>query len=312
MKPFLPALVALFLFLIWSSSFVAIGFLLGGDSAAARFDWPSLTVARFVTILPICLLYGWLRRRDVLDLVRRHPGRLLLCSILAVPGYNFALYYGQQHGVPAPVASLTTTLVPLFVMALAVLFLGEKLTARRVLAFAVSLAGMLVIAFAKRGAGAPVGYGLSVAVTALAPLSWSIFTILSKPIAGTVPPLLWTYTYIAIGTLPLLFLLPFKGAPQLLALDATGWSALLFLSLACTALGFVLWGWLLKHLPASTVGLTVFLNPPLTSLSKYTLSILFPATFLFTIGSLEWLGGAIVLSGLAIAVLRLPRRSRTP
>ena len=31
-------------------------------------------------------------------------------AALAVPGYNLALYYGQQHGVPAPVASLTTAL----------------------------------------------------------------------------------------------------------------------------------------------------------------------------------------------------------
>jgi O-acetylserine/cysteine efflux transporter len=303
MRSALPVFVALLLFLVWSNSFVAIGFLLGSDSAAARFDWTSLTVARFVTIFPICLVVCWRRRREVADLFQRHPLRLVVCALLAVPGYNFALYYGQQHGVPAPIASLTTTLVPLFVIGLAVLFLGETLTVWRAAAFALSFAGMLVIAFAKRGAGVPGGYGLSVAVTALAPLCWSLFTVLSKPIAGTVPPLLWTYAYIGLGTLPLLVMLPFTGGPELLALDGTGWAAVLFLSLACTALGFVLWGWLLRRLPASTVGLTVFLNPPLTSLSKFTLSLLFPATFLFRIGPLEWLGGAIVLGGLALALL---------
>jgi len=308
MRSALPALVALLLFLVWSNRFLAIGFLLGRDSAAARFDWTSLTVARFVTIFPICLGFCWRKRREVVELARRHPGRLTVCSLLAVPGYNFALYYGQQHGVPAPIASLTTTLVPLFVIGLAVLFLGETLTLWRAAAFAVCFAGMLVIAFAKRGVGAPASYGFSVAITALAPLCWSLFTVLSKPIAGTVTPLVWTYSYLGLGTLPLLVMLPFTGGPQLLALDSTGWAAVLFLSLACTALGFVLWGWLLRHLPASTVGLTVFLNPPLTSLSKFTLSILFPATFLFTIGPLEWLGGAIVLAGLALAIVGAPRR----
>ena len=58
----------------------------------------------------------------------------------------------------------------------------------------------------------------------------------------------------------------------------------------------------MRHLPASTVGFTVFLNPPLTTLSKLTLSTLLPATFLFTILPQEWLGGALTLVGMGIAV----------
>jgi drug/metabolite transporter (DMT)-like permease len=311
-RPWLLPAVAVLLFLIWSNSFVAVGYLLGNEGAAARFDWASLSVARFLPVFPICLLYCLRRRREAWQVIRRHPGRLVLCGLLGVPCYNFALYTVQQRGVPAPIASLTTTLVPLFVMALAVLFLGERLTARRALAFAVSFSGMALIALAKRGGGSAASYGLSVAITALAPLSWSLFTILSKPVAGAVPPLLWTYLYVSIGTLPLLMLAPFHGLPEILALDGAGWTALLFLSLACTAFGFALWTWLLKYLPASTVGLTVFLNPPLTTLSKFTLAALLPATFFFTIAPLEWLGGAIVLSGLGLALVRLPRRRSAP
>ena len=36
--------------------------------------------------------------------LRGHFPRLLLCGFFAVPGYNLALYYGQQNGVSAPVA----------------------------------------------------------------------------------------------------------------------------------------------------------------------------------------------------------------
>lgn len=93
--------VALALFLVWSNSFVAASYLLGSERVAARFDWVGLAVARFAFISPICL--GWCllwRRREALGLLRRHRRRLLAGALLAVPCYNLALYYGQQHGVP--------------------------------------------------------------------------------------------------------------------------------------------------------------------------------------------------------------------
>lgn len=301
----------LFLFLVWSNSFVAIGYLLGSDAAPARFDWVGLTAARFAPAAVIALAYCFLRRRaQALALVRAHPLRLLVCGLCGVPAYNLALYYGQQHGVPAPVASLTTTLAPLFLLILGAVFLGERLTARRALGFLVALAGMVLIAGAKeRGDERP--YALLLMITAVAPLSWSIYSAASKPVVAR-SPVTWTFLAIGAGTLPLFAVLPFRGGPQMLALDAPGWAALLFLSLGCTVLGFAVWTWLLKHLPASTVGFAVFLNPPLTTVSKATLALLLPATFAFTILPREWAGGAVVLGGVAIALAPRATAGRPP
>ena len=119
-RPWVLSAVALFLFLIWSNSFIAVSFLLGGEGTAARLDWVSLSLARFLPASTLCAIYLLLfRRREALDVLRRHWRRVLVCSFFAVPGYHFALAYGQEHGVPAPIASLTTTLVPLYVMTLA-------------------------------------------------------------------------------------------------------------------------------------------------------------------------------------------------
>ena len=82
--------------------------------------------------------------------------------------------------------------------------------------------------------------------------------------------------------------------------------ALLYLSVPCTLLGYAVWTWLLRYLPASTVNFTVFLNPPLTTASKLALSLLFPAVFLWQMNLLEWLGGGLALAGLALALW--PRR----
>jgi drug/metabolite transporter (DMT)-like permease len=298
---------ALGLFAVWSNSFIAIGYLLGSDDVAPRFDWVALTVARFLPAAILCAIYCFgFRRVESLALLRAEWPRLLFCGFFAVPGYNLALYYGQQHGVPAPVASLTTTLVPLFVMILAALFLGERPTSRRLFGFAVATAGMVSIGLAKQGADGG-SYAVLVAITALAPLSWSIYSVVSKPMAGRVSPIVWTYLATCLGTLQVLPLLPGATWRQWAALDRTGWTALLYLSLPCTVLGFAVWTWLLRHLPASSVGFTVFLNPPLTTTSKYVAATLLPATFAFTIAPGEWVGGMLTLLGVAIAVYS-PRR----
>jgi drug/metabolite transporter (DMT)-like permease len=291
------------LFLIWSNSFIAAALLLGREGRPASFDWMGLSVARFIPIALICLLYCVVfRRAETLRILRHYPIRLVVCGLLGAPVYNLVLYYGQQHGVPPSVASLTTALVPLFTMVLAAIFLEERLTSRRVLAFVVALVGLVIIALSKGDLRSVLDYGLVLGITALAPLSWSIYSILSKPIMRTASPLVWTYLSIAVGSIPLLIITPWVGGPEMLALDAQGWIAVLYLSVLCTLLGYWLWTWLLRHLPASTLGFTAFFNPPLTTTSKMLLSLLFPTVFIWQMNALEWLGGGLALAGLALAV----------
>lgn len=304
------ALVAapLGLFILWSNSFIAIGYLLGSDHAEAQFTWIGLTAARFLLIAPVCAAYCFLRRRrESLRILRTHPRRLLASGLLAVPAYNLALYYGQGHGIPAPIASLTTALLPLMVIVLAGVFLHERITRRHLAGFAISVVGMSIVASAGKATQGQ-AYPLLVVVTALAPLSWSLYSVLARPLAGRVDPLVWTYLAITLGSLFLLPLLPGPVWGQWSALSGPGWLALVYLSLPCTVLGFAVWTWLLKHLPASTVGLTVFLNPPLTTVSKLALGALVPSVFVFTVGGRDVAGGILALLGLGIAVFPLRRR----
>ncbi len=312
--PSTPLLVlwTLVLFGVWSHSFIAIGYLLGSEKVPARFDWLSLTVARFVPVLFALLpvvLGPW--RRETVRVVRRRWRRLLVCGLLAVPGYAFALYFGQQHGVPPPIASLETALAPLFLMMLGAGFLGERLSTKKLLGFAVALAGLALIATAKEG-GEKATYAVVVGITALAPLQWAVHSVLTKAVSHECAPALWAYLVLVFGSFPLLFVLPFHGAREMAHLDASGWAALLFLSLFCTVFGNAAWTWLVKHLPASTVGFTIFLNPPLTTTSKAVLAAALPATFAFQIVPLEWVGSAIVLVGMAVALVRRRGRSTAP
>jgi len=267
-----------------------------------------LSVARFAPAAPLCALYCLtLKRRESIDILKTHWPRIATSGLLAVPFYNLPLYFGQQHGVPAPVASLTTALLPLFVLILAALFLGERLTCRRLVAFGIALVGLVLIGLSRPSSDLPGGYGSVLMITALAPFSWSVYSILSKPVSKQVPPLLWTYLCIIVGSLPLLVLLPWAGGPEILALTSSGWLALLHLSLLCTVLGYAVWTWLLGRLPASVVGFTAFLNPPMTTASKIVLAVLWPTLFTLRMSPLEWLGGGLALSGLILAALSTSR-----
>lgn len=291
------------LFLVWSNSFVAMSYLLGREAARPRLDWLTLTTGRFAPVTLLAALYCFgLRRAESFALLRKHGPRLAACGLLAAPLYGFALYWAMQQGVPAPVASLITALAPMFLLILGATLHGERVTKRRAAGFVISLAGLLLISRARGSlAGAS---ALPVAVACLAPLCWSLLSTLSKPASREVPPFLWTCLYLVLGGLPLLVALPWAGGREVLALDPTGWAALLYLSLACSLLGFAVWAWLVKHLKVSTAGLTVFLNPPLTLASKALLAALFPAAFTFGVLPGEIAGGAVVLAGLAVALLR--------
>lgn len=70
---------------------------------------------------------------------------------------------------------------------------------------------------------------MSILITALAPLSWSLYSVISKPVTRTVKPLLWTYLAVVLGTtasLPVLAL-PGVGA-QIRDLDVASILAALF------------------------------------------------------------------------------------
>lgn len=298
----LLAAAALGLFVVWSNSFVANEYLLTGS--VRRFDWLGLTVGRSLMAAALCWAYclGW-RRRETLELLRAYPLRLASCAALALPLYNFCLSYGQQQGMPAPVASVVTTLAPLFIMVLATVFLGERPPAALWIGLVVAAVGMWVIGGAERD-GATGGYSWAVVIAAGAPLCWSTYSVISKPMTDRVSALLWTYLSVALGGLMVLPLAFGRAGHQIASLDGPGWTALAYLAWPCTVIGFAVWTGLLRYLPATVVGLTVFLNPPLATLSKALLSNAWPETFVFAVTAREWVGGAVVLSGLAIGLSR--------
>lgn len=293
------------LFLVWSNTFLAFEVLLAPATGTPPMRWLDLTVARFVPAGALCALWCFgLRRRESLEIVRRHPIRLAVSGLLVGPGYGGLMYYGIARHVSGPVASLLTTCTPLYLTLLGALLFGERIRGRQTVGLLLGFAGIALVATARTSEGVR---PWDVATMALAQLCWSVYSVLTKPMARAAPPLVWTYLVIVAGGLFLVPLLPAHAGAAMAALDARGWALLLYLSVGATIFGNAVWTWLLRHLPASAAGLTIFLNPPLTTASKWTLAALFPLTFAFSIKAQEWLGGLLAMTGVAIALLARPQ-----
>jgi O-acetylserine/cysteine efflux transporter len=295
------------LFLVWSNTFLVFEVLLAPRTGPAPLGAVDLLLVRFLPTAALCA--AWLaaaRRAQVAALLRAHPLRLAVAAVLCVPGYNSLLYLGMERRVEGPVASVLTSLAPLYLVVIGALFLGESVTRRKVLGLALGLGGVALLATARRGAGAPASF--AVLQTALAPLAWAGYTALTKPVTREHSPLDWTFLVLAAGGVAALPLLPFARPERVAALGAAEWGMVAYLVFAATLAGFAAWSWLLRHLPAGTVGLTIFLNPPLTLATKALLATLLPATFPLTVLPLEAAGGLLALAGVALAVAR-PRGS---
>ena len=293
-------LVLLLCFVIWSNSFLAARLLVGEQvPAAERLDPLAFVVARFLPVLVVT--WGWLlssreRRAQVVALLREHLGLLIALAVLSIWTYNLPFAFGQRL-VPPGAASLIITLNPLLTFVLAMALGQERFSLVRALGLVLAFAGVwqvIVHGAGRELRGAYVGAAL---VLTLSPLSWAFYTVLAKRLLGKATPLLLTYLTLGIGSLPTLPLaFVHRGLRGAVAhWTPERWAAALFLGLACTCLGYVLWNVALRALPATNVAVFVFLNPPLTLLFEWLWFGTVPAWGLLA-------GGAMVLAGVYLCI----------
>ncbi|HSQ35667.1 MAG TPA: DMT family transporter [Candidatus Binatia bacterium] len=286
-------LLLILTFLIWSNSFIAIKVLLAKMNAfdLLRLRFIPVAVISWGLILLFCRAEAWW-------IVKAHPLRVALGGLLMVISYNLFLNSGMRYVQPNA-ASLLIALNPLITLLLAVRFLHEPFTRRRLFGTIVTFIGLaLVVLLGRVGAAGGTWIALDKVPYALlvlgGPLSWAAATIIIKPALKNHSPLVFNFTSLAIGGFPLFFLIDRPFIAKTLSLSPLEYGAAAFLSLACTILAYTFWNIAIKHWHASNVSLFVYLNPPLTAIFTY-LFFGIGITFYFVVG------GMIMLSGILVA-----------
>jgi drug/metabolite transporter (DMT)-like permease len=180
--------------------------------------------------------------------------------------------------------------MPFWTLVIARIVLGERVRGAQWLAVALAFAGLVLVV-------APWDWQGDLAPKLWATLSglgWAAGTVATKHFQGEHPtdPLNFLAWQLLIGVLPLTALALLLDAPP------TRWSLaqvglIVYVGAVSTALGFLMWIAILKHLPAGTASLNMFAIPPIALVSSM-------AVFGERLAANEWTGIGLIGAGLAI------------
>ena len=283
--------------------------------AAAAVSWGASFVAIKValrTLSPLPLV--WLRfglgvgvlgifaafRREKDPLSVREWGLVLLLGFLGVPFHHLIQSTGLKTAQAATSAWIISSM-PIFIALLGRLFLGEKMSGRRWAGLALAACGVLLVL--TRGnldrllAKDPQSFGDLLVL--LSALNWAVFSVLSRGFLQKHSAAAMMLKVMVSGWVmtTILFLASGDWGP-ILRLDSSGWMAVLFLGVFCSGLAYVFWYDALRALPASRVGVLMYLNPA-------------AATAVAVLGLGEPMT-ASVISGAALIVLGVWQVNRGP
>ncbi|NLG77091.1 MAG: DMT family transporter [Xanthomonadaceae bacterium] len=273
--------------IVWGSTFVV-------TKIAAR-EIPPLTLAALRFLIAAIALAPLAIRRGILGRSSAPvPWRaLILMALTGIAAFAIAFNYALLYGSAAQGAMLYA-LVPAAVAFSAVWFLKERASKQRIAGIALSIVGVALVVVSGETTFAAPHPLLGAAWMLGAVASWTAYTILVKRAQN----LDFVTTIAAISAIGALMLLPL-AALELLSMPSfspslSAWSAAIYLGVAASALAYIAYGFALRVLDATVVGVYTNLNP-----------IVGVATAVIFLGETlhrgQVLGGLIVFLGMWLA-----------
>ena len=280
-RPWLPVAAVATTLLLWASAFVAIRHL-GHDFSAGALSLGRLVIGS-IALGAVAVSRGLPKPsgRDWLGLVA--------IGVLWFGVYNLALNQGEHH-VDAGTSAMLIQISPVLIALLATLFLGERFTTWLGLGLVLAFAGVVLIGVSQPGGHNDVA---GVLLCLLAALVYSIALVVQKPLVSRLSALHVTWLACTVGAV---VCLPFAGQLVDNTRDASAsdiwW--VVYLGLFPTAIAFTTYAFALRHMTASSLGITTYLVPPLTILMGWLFLGEVPP-------GMAYVGGALALVGVAVA-----------
>lgn len=234
-----------------------------------------------------------LRRGESLAVPPRLFPRLTLAALLNVTAWmglaSFSLLW-----LAAGEATIVCYTMPVWASIFAWIVLGERITARRLLALAVGFTGLLVLVL---GDGLDVGIAKlpGVGFALAAALLFSLGTVVTKRWPVAMPPASLVAWQTGLGCLPLLIGALIFDNVDVAAISPQSWLLLLYGGIAPLGLCYLAWFAALKRLPASAAAAGTLLTP--------VVGVITAALFLGEpLGLRELLALSLTIGGVVLAI----------
>ena len=204
------------------------------------------------------------RRQPLPPFTRAEWARIALLGLLGVTVFNMAAAYGQQH-LPASLTSLIVSSNPIFT-AIAAAAVGVEVLARsQVGGVALASLGLAIVVLGDAGVGTTANgtVVVSALILLIAPVSWSVYTVVSKPMLVRHPPVPMAGLGVIAGAIllaPTPLLAP-GMLGRLAAMTWQGWAAAFFGGIGSLVIVFVLWNRGLQTLSPSGAAVYSYLVP---------------------------------------------------
>ena len=214
-----------------------------------------------VGIVLVAIAVGSGAGRELRQLSARQLGGLFVVGVIG-GGISFALFFNGLSTSSSPAAAIIHKTLFVWVAALAIPFLGERVGVLQVASLVLLLAGTIVLAPA-----GSIGAGVGEAMVVAATLLWSVEVIVAKRLLrGDVPVPVVAAARMAIGSAALFAIVGTTGDVSALAgFGAPQWFAIAITSVLLT--GYVLtWFGALKRAPATSVTSVLVLGAVITTL----------------------------------------------
>jgi len=278
---------ALATMLAWGMNFAFVKYVLEhlgvGTFMFLRFAiLPLLGLVLLVAIFRSRVAYTWPKRADL--------PRFVLCALVGHVLHISAVMYGMNLST-AFSSSLVLTCQPLFTLAILAWLGAERLRRPQIAGTLVAFAGIVIFLADKFAAGFSRA-GLGDLTLLVAGASFSLYTVLSRPLADRYGPLI-VLSYTLLFSMPVMLAVTYPFF-ELGTHGPAVWAAIFWALVVCSFFGWLTWTWVNSVRGVARSAPFMYLMPPVAGLVAW-----------LTLGeTFTWLkiaGAAVTMAGVAWA-----------
>ena len=289
-------LVWLLLCFIWGSTWLFIKLGLA--------DLPPLTFAGIRFVIAVSILFSIIAIRRIPLPQRRGDWVMLVITGVLAFSLNYGLLFWGEQYISSGLAALLQATIPAFGMVIAHFYLpGERMTPARIFGVTLGVLGVALVFSNQLGMGGPQALAGSVALV-LSSVCVAYANVLVKARAIRLHPAILASGQMFFGLFPLLLIgIPLEGNPVNFRWTAVAVLSLFYLAIVGSVVAFLLYYWLMQNMDVTKTMLIALVTP--------VVAVVLGMVVLNE--QLSWrtlVGGALIMSGIALVVLRR-RKSKT-